>query len=331
MALRLLFSIFLSISAITLLAQDSTYAEKLGYPKGARVVVLHIDDVGMSYDQNAGTIDVLEKGAAQSCSIMMTCPWVPGFMHYLQQHPDVDAGLHLTLTSEWKDYRWGPLSGKSQVPGLVDKEGAMWASVSDVVKNATADEVEKEVRAQIERAMAFGFKPTHFDSHMGTLFETKFLERYVRVGIEYKTPIMLPGGHNTLANRQYKLDDFGMGLMRGIGKKLWDAGLPVLDDLHNTSYDLHVPEGVKPTSENLKKYKTEFYINAIKELKPGVTYMIMHCIKPTEVFQYISDSGPVREGDYLAMMNPEFKKALAKEGIIVTTMKELMARRMKRG
>ena len=147
MALRLLFSIFLSISAITLLAQDSTYAEKLGYPKGARVVVLHIDDVGMSYDQNAGTIDVLEKGAAQSCSIMMTCPWVPGFMHYLQQHPDVDAGLHLTLTSEWKDYRWGPLSGKSQVPGLVDKEGAMWASVSDVVKNATADEVEKEVRA----------------------------------------------------------------------------------------------------------------------------------------------------------------------------------------
>jgi hypothetical protein len=252
-------------------------------------------------------------------------------MHYLQQHPDVDAGLHLTLTSEWKDYRWGPLSGKSQVPGLVDKEGAMWASVADVVKNASADEVEKEVRAQIERALAFGFRPTHFDSHMGTLFETKFLERYVKVGIEYKTPIMLPGGHNTLASRQYKLDDFGMGLMRGIGKKLWDAGLPVLDDLHNTSYNPHLPEGVKPTSENLKKYKTAFYINAIKELKPGVTYMIMHCIKPTEVFQYISDSGPVREGDYLAMMNPEFKEALAKEGIIVTTMKELMARRVKRG
>jgi predicted glycoside hydrolase/deacetylase ChbG (UPF0249 family) len=330
MKLRLLFSIFLLFTATILMAQDSTYAERLGFPKGAKVVVLHIDDVGMSYDQNAGTIEVLEKGAAKSCSIMMTCPWVPGFMHYLEKHPDVDAGLHLTLTSEWKDYRWGPLAGKSQVPGLVDPEGAMWSSVADVVKHATADEVEKEVRAQIERALAFGFRPTHLDSHMGTMFEGPFIERYVKMGIEYKMPIMLPAGHNSLANRQYKLDATRMNMMRGIGKMLWDAGLPVLDDLHNTSYDPHLPAGVPSTSDNLRKYKTAFYINAIKELKPGVTYMIMHCIKPTEVFKYISDSGPVREGDYLAMMNPEFKKALEKEGVIVTTMKELAARRSKR-
>jgi hypothetical protein len=90
---------------------------------------------------------------------------------------------------------------------------------------------------------------------------------------------------------------------------------------------LHLPAGVKPTTENLKKYKTEFYINALKDLKPGITFMIMHCIKPTEVFKYISDSGPVREGDYQAMMNPAFMKALEKEGIIVTTMKELHRRR----
>jgi len=175
--------------------------------------------------------------------------------------------------------------------------------------------------------LGFGFRPTHLDSHMGTLLEPKFIQTYVKMGIEYKMPVMLPGGHNTLANRQYKLNDFSMGLIRSLGKQLWDAGLPVIDDLHNTSYALHLPAGVKPTTENLKKYKTEFYINALKDLKPGITFMIMHCIKPTEVFKYISDSGPVREGDYQAMMNPAFMKALEKEGIIVTTMKELHRRR----
>jgi predicted glycoside hydrolase/deacetylase ChbG (UPF0249 family) len=126
--------------------QDSTYAEKLGFPRGAKVVVLHIDDVGMSFDSNSGAIDVLTNGAAKSCSIMMTCPWVPGFFRYLKEHPDTDAGLHLTLTSEWRDYRWGPLSGKPTVPGLVDPEGELWASVEDVVKHATADEVEVEIK-----------------------------------------------------------------------------------------------------------------------------------------------------------------------------------------
>jgi predicted glycoside hydrolase/deacetylase ChbG (UPF0249 family) len=322
-----LFFIFVFATIIHASAQDSTYAERLGYPRGTKVLVLHIDDVGMSYDQNAGTIDVLEKGAARSCSIMMTCPWVPGFFHYLKDHPNTDAGLHLTLTSEWKDYRWGPLAGKSQVPGLVDAEGALWPSVADVVSHASADEVEKEVRAQIERALGFGFRPTHFDSHMGTLFEPKFIQRYLKVGMEYKIPVMFPGGHATLAMQQYKMDAAGTMMMKGMGKMLWDAGLVVMDDLHNTSYAPHLPEGVKPTSENLRKYKTEFYINALKELKPGITYMIMHCIKPTEVFPFISDSGPVREGDYLAMMNPAFMQALKKEGIVVTTMRELMERR----
>ena len=163
-------SIFLFGFITVLHAQDSTYAEKLGFPKGAKVIILHVDDVGMSFDSNEGAINAMTKGVATSCSIMMPCAWVPGFFHYLKQNPKTDAGLHLTLTSEWKDYRWGPLSGKSSVPGLVDDEGALWPSVSEVVNNASAYEVDKEIRAQIERAKAMGFTPTHLDSHMGTLF-----------------------------------------------------------------------------------------------------------------------------------------------------------------
>jgi hypothetical protein len=133
-------------------ANDSTYAEKLGYPKGSRVLILHVDDAGMSFESNEGTITAITKGVANSCSVMMPCPWVPGFVKFLKQHPGIDAGLHLTLTSEWKNYRWVPLAGKNQVPGLTDEEGCLWPGVADVVKHASADEVEKEIIAQIDRA-----------------------------------------------------------------------------------------------------------------------------------------------------------------------------------
>lgn len=143
------------------LAFSQTYAEQLGYPKGAKVVILHVDDVGMSYDSNLGAIKATEKGVATSMSVMMPCSWVPGFVHYFKEHPKTDAGLHLTLTSEWKDYRWGPLSGKSAVSGLVDTEGAMWHSVREVVQHAKPDDIDKEIRSQLERAKSMGFS-TYF-------------------------------------------------------------------------------------------------------------------------------------------------------------------------
>src|SRR6476620_11549291 len=162
---------------------DSTYAERLGFPKGAKVLILHVDDAGMSFDSNQGAIEAMTKGAATSCSVMMPCPWVPQFVQFLKTHPQLDAGLHLTLTSEWTNYRWGPVAGKPTVPGLVDSTGSMWSNVPDVLKHATADEAEREMEAQWERAHAMGFVPTHFDSHMGTLFASpEFLIKYVRFG-----------------------------------------------------------------------------------------------------------------------------------------------------
>lgn len=184
---------------------------------------------------------------------------------------------------------------------------------------------------QIERCLGFGFRPTHMDSHMGTLFASPaFMERYIKLGIEYKIPVMFPGGHNTLITPQIKALGMEMKRAREVGNMLWNAGLPVLDDLHNDSYSPHLPPGTEATPENLRKYKTQYYINALKSCKPGVTYMIMHCSIGSPLFKYITSSGPVREGDYLAMINPELKAFIHKEGIILTTMKELMERRSRR-
>jgi predicted glycoside hydrolase/deacetylase ChbG (UPF0249 family) len=319
---------FLALSLLNCFSQDSTYAMRLGYPKDARVVILHVDDVGMSYDSNEGAIEAMEKGVANSCSIMMPCSWVPQFAHYLLQHPTIDAGLHLTLTSEWIEYRWGPVAGKQMVPGLVDKEGAMYRTVQEVVQHASADEIEKEIRAQLDRARSMGINPTHLDSHMGTLFANQsFLERYIKVGEENKIPLMFPGGHISLISKQMEMPAVQIQMLRQLGKQIWNAGLPVLDDLYNESYGWTIPKDSSIDEKKLQAFKTRKYIEAIKQLKPGVTMVIMHCTSTSEIFPYISDSGPVRKGDLLAMLDPQFRKALQDEKIILTTWRELMERR----
>ena len=100
-----------------------------------------------------------------------------------------------------------------------------------------------------------------------------------------------------------------------------------LDDLHNVSYDWAIADSAKNDENQMRQARTAQYIEGVKSLKPGVTMMIMHCTAPTEVFQHISGSGPVRKGDLLVMTNPAFKRALQEEGIILTTWRELMQKR----
>jgi predicted glycoside hydrolase/deacetylase ChbG (UPF0249 family) len=321
---------FYLISSASAQNTDTTYAERLGFPKTAKVVIVHVDDVGMSFDSNEGAITAMSKGIATSCSVMMPCPWVPAYVHYLKKHPETDAGLHLTLTSEWDEYRWPPLSGKSRVPGLVDKEGALWPEVADVVAHGSADEVETEIRAQIERAKEIGFTPTHMDSHMGTLFATpEFLQRYVKLAIEYHIPVMFPAGHASLIAKQTGFTEAQIQGIRLLGKQLWNSGLPVLDDIFNESYGWTLPKGTPVTDANLQKFKTQKYIEAFRAMKPGLTYLIMHCTQPSEIFKHISGSGTTRKGDLLAMIDPALRKYVEKEGIILVTWRELSERRNK--
>lgn len=331
--LAIIISFSLLWSATFAQQMDSTYAEKLGYPKGSKVLILHVDDAGMSYSSNQGAINALTKGVATSTSVMMPCSWVPEFIHFLNLHPLIDAGLHLTLTSEWKEYRWGPVAGKSIVPGLTDGEGDLWPTVEEVVKHATADEVYTEIKAQLDRAKTFGFEPTHLDSHMGTLFASPaYLQKYLQLGIENHIPVMLPGGNDKLIQDESHLSQEFVSELQKIGKTLWDAGLPVLDDLHNYSYDYwKVPDSIKNDDKKLQAWRTEKYVTSFKMLQPGVTMVIMHCTDPSEVFKFISDSGPLRKADMLAMMDPVFKKALNDQHIILTTWRELMQRRINRG
>lgn len=307
----LLSAIFMRLDVT--IAQEVTYAERLGWPSGTKLVIFHVDDVGMSHNSNMGAIKSVEDGIATSLSIMMPCPWVPEYVAHLKAHPKTDAGVHLTLTAEWKNYRWGPVIGKPAVPGLVDPGGYLWKSVPDVIAHATADEFETEIRAQIDKALSMGIEPTHLDSHMGTCFAPQFIDRYVKVGIEKKIPILIFGGH-----MQYIADEVGplRPLVNSIAEKVWKAGLPVIDDLVT-----------QPTrAKNYEGKKTEL-ITLLRDMKPGITQIIVHCTVQTEVFSHISGSGANREAELRLLTDPDVKKFIESEGIILTTWRELKKRR----
>jgi len=315
---RFLLVIFMTISGFTVKdATAQTFAERLDWPQGTKAVIFHVDDAGMSHNSNMGAIRAIEDGVATSTSIMMPCSWVPEMNAYLKEHPQVDAGIHLTLTAEWKKYRWGPVEGKPAVPGLVDTEGCLWHSVEEVAAHASADEVEAEMRAQIDKALTMGIKPTHLDSHMGTCFVPQYIERYVKVGIEKQIPILIMGGHMQHIGKSSEAAAL-KPLVYLIANKVWNAGLPVIDDLVTS-----------PTSANTYEGRKEQLITLLDEMQPGITEIIVHCTVQTEVFSQISGSGPKREAELRLMIDPDVKKFIEDKGIILTTWRELMERRQR--
>ena len=294
---------------------EPTFAERLGWKAADVVVILHVDDVGMSHASNLGATEAVTNGVATSWAVMMPCPWVSEIAVYLKAHPDVDSGLHLTLNSEWAPYRWGPVAGKSQVPGLTDPEGCLWRSSAATALKGTPDEVEREIRAQIDRAETLGLPITHIDSHMGTLFARRdFFERYAKVGIEKKVPILAVGGHATYARQE---NGESMDSLKPWIKQIWNAGLPVLDDLHTGSY------GWKPEE------KLANVLKLLRELKPGVTEILFHASRPTEEFPIITGSSESRRADLLCLTDPRVRALLRERGILQTTWRELAERRRK--
>lgn len=311
---RLSFSLAILASttyAIDCVAQK-TFAEHLGWPEGSRVLILHSDDLGMSHGSNVGTIEALEYGMVTSVSVMMPTFWVPEFAKYVEQHPNTDVGLHLTLTSEWDYYRWPPVAGKPTVPGLVDEMGCLWDGVDQVIENATPDEVETEVRAQIDRARTMGLPITHIDSHMGTLFSSpEFFERYIKVGIEMDLPMLIAKDYwprPAIQSERSKMRNDAI-------ERVWNAGLPVIDYVHTDTYGWKTQD------------KVDLYIRDIKGLPPGITEMIIHCTKPNEVIDEITNGRELLYGDYFAMISPKVKQSIEDEGIILTTWRELHERR----
>src|SRR5580765_1490190 len=189
---RIFWSLVVSrLPVSTLSAQTKTIAERLGHPRDSKLLIIHADDLAAPHSINVASFDALDKGTISSASIMVPTPWITEVAAYAKVHPNADLGLHLTLTSEWETYRWGSVSPSDEVPSLLDPDGTFPNDEAKVAARAKPAEAEREIRAQIERALALGIRPTHLDSHMGALFTTPdLLATYVKVAREYHLPFL---------------------------------------------------------------------------------------------------------------------------------------------
>jgi len=233
---------------------------------------------------------------------MVPCPWLPEIAAYARSHPETDLGLHLTLTSEWNSYRWGPVSPKDRVSSLLDNTGYFYLTESEAASHAKAIEVESEIRAQIDRARAFGIKPTHLDSHMGTLYQNKTLfEVLLRVGRDNHLPVLLPkellASTNALSSILTQ-NDIAIDRMITIGPNVPADGW------------------------------TKFYSEAIKSMQPGVTELIVHIAHDDEEMRGATADHPDwgaawRQRDIQFFTSDTFRRLLQESHIKLVTWREI--------
>jgi predicted glycoside hydrolase/deacetylase ChbG (UPF0249 family) len=300
-------SIWISLPLV-LVAACMTVPARAGDPaptKPERSLIVHADDAGMSHSANLATIEALEHGVVTSTSILVPCAWFPEFAAYARKHPERDYGIHLTLTCEWKNYRWGPVAPRDKVPSLLDEQGYLYRDNPPVVAKARLSEVETELRAQIDRAKAFGIRLSHLDTHMGTLLDRPdFLELYVNLGIAYHLPVMF--------TRQASLPAFQAKYpaLRGHDRQLLDMldshHLPVLSSV------------VMLYNKGEHSVRTHNYFKAFAALPPGVNELIVHCGVDNAELEAITDSAQLRDSDRRFVTDPATRAELDRLGIKLT-------------
>jgi predicted glycoside hydrolase/deacetylase ChbG (UPF0249 family) len=293
--------------------EKMTNAEKLGYPKGKKILLLHCDDAGMCEEANIAVQSYVLKGDVLSAAVMMPCPYAADMVEWAKKHPTADIGVHLTLTSEWKKYRWTTLSDPKKVPGLIDPEGKMWPEVMDVVTHASAKEVETEIHAQIDKMLKMGYKPTHIDTHMGTLYGSA---EYAKVFFETAVKYNIPANAIDLSNKE--VADFYRA-----------AGYPINDEMIKYLEAYPLPKldnfGSAPDGKSYEN-KRDNFIKLVQSLKPGLTEIIFHPSILTENLKSITGSARQRAWEAELFSDPVMKQFFADNDIELTTWREIMKR-----
>jgi len=293
-------------------AQAETWAEKLGYPAGRRVLILHADDIGMCYEANDSVKKTLPAGDIQSAAMMVPCPWFNEIANWYKENPEHDMGLHLAMNSEWKWYRWGPVAPREKVPGMIDRDGYLWPDILPLIAKAPGAEIEIEIRAQLERALSRGIKPSHIDTHMGALYaRPDYTAAYLKVAEEYRIPAMVIEPTDRVAEKFRK------------------QGIPVSEQLRGllTAYKLPKLDWFDAVAEG-KTYeqKLENFYQQIRDLEPGITELIFHPSTMSPGLKHITGTAQQRAWEAEMFSDPQVKEFLAREEIIFTNWKEMMQR-----
>ena len=279
---------------------QTTLQEKLGYASNDKLLIIHADDLGLAHSENSASTQLLNLGNISSASIMVPCPWFYDIAEYAKNQPELDFGLHLTLTSEWKYYKWGSVAPANLVPGLINDKGYMYAEVEQVYQYSNPQEADIEIRAQIDRALAFGIDVTHLDSHMGTLFwNPEFMKVIFKAGQDYKLPVML--------SKQ---------MLPIMPKEIADQAPFLVDFIHMAN------------PEDYKKGMNQFYKEVMNGLSPGVHVLLLHAAFDDEEMRAITVEHPEygaewRQRDFDFFSSEECSLLIKNQNIKLITWREI--------
>jgi predicted glycoside hydrolase/deacetylase ChbG (UPF0249 family) len=277
--------------------------KKLGLSADDRAVIIHTDDIGMCQASVEAFADLNEVGIISSGAVMVPCPWFLHAAEYARQHPQADLGVHLTLTSEWKTYRWGPLSTRDPASGLLDEQGYFHHLAAPFQEQADPLAVDLELNAQVERLIQAGIRPTHADSHMVSVAHPRFMGSYIQLAWKFGLPLVI-----------FRLDEAGWGGMgldpetakmaAGLVRQLEEAGLPILDAYFGMPLDRE--------DDHWERTK-----RALSELQPGVTHFIIHPAKDTPELRAITPDWRCRVANYQDFCSEELRKHIQNIGLHV--------------
>ncbi|MBV9861072.1 MAG: polysaccharide deacetylase family protein [Alphaproteobacteria bacterium] len=265
-------------------------AEALGIGRG---VILHVDDLAMCNGGNRAYLDLAARGLVTCGSVMVPCPWFGEIAEAAAADPTLDLGVHLTLTSEWRHYRWRPLTTASPASGLIDEEGCFWRDIESLRAHLVPEAAEIELRAQIERAFAAGLRVTHIDAHMAAAMLPELLELHIRLARDYEVVPVLPRAIRWAPDRD---------CYREAVDALDMAGLPVIDHFRGT-----LPVAAEEVAAG--------YRETIAGLPEGITHFALHATVPGEIAAISPQHAPWRTNEYALFASGTVAECCAAAGI----------------
>jgi len=282
-------------------SKSNSLLKQLGFQPDQRVAIFHADDVGMCHGANVAFAELAKGGIITCGAVMVPCPWFSEVVAMVADNPDVDLGVHLTLTSEWRHYRWAPISTTRRSSGLIDADGYFWHRLPMLAAHLVPEAAEAEMRAQIERALSAGIDITHLDSHMGVTLLPQLIDIYIRLGREYRIPVLLPK-HLSEYTSVLEFDNISLNEVTEGLARLEADGWPLVDHFRMTP-------GV-PARESDRAYR-----ELIAGLPPGLTLVAVHPNISGDIEAIIPPRAHFRTEEYRLLRDTKFKEFIAGQNI----------------
>lgn len=284
-------------------------------------LILHADDFGMCHAHNQATIELLEERAITSASIMVPCPWFPEAAAYARSHPEKCIGVHTTLTSEWELYRWGPVSHSGVSSLMVG--GFFPPDVLTVERNSISEEVEREIRAQVELAHQFGVSPTHLDNHMGSVYGLYGVQSHMplvlRICSEMGVPFRFPTSYLSPDAIMDRLPEEIKAGLDAVAQAAAALNVPILDCL------LAHPFEVLP-GETYPSFR-ELVCEKFTRLPDGIHELYIHPAVDSPELRAANPQWLKRVWEYQLPKDPIFKEAIQQAGIKLISWREVRSLR----